>query len=132
MNSDKVTERIIGCAYVVSNDLGVGFLEKVYENALLIELKKQGLQVESQKALTVVYSGQVVGEYFADLVVEGKVIVELKSVKAFERIHQAQLLNYLKATGIHTGLLLNFGTVRLGIKRMVLGSKKPLATDERG
>jgi len=132
MNSDKVTERIIGCAYVVSNELGVGFLEKVYENALLIELKKQGLQVESQKALTVVYSGQVVGEYFADLVVEGKVIVELKSVKAFERIYQAQLLNYLKATGIHTGLLLNFGTVRLGIKRMVLGSKKPLATDERG
>ena len=132
MNTDEITEKIIGCAYAVSNELGVGFLEKVYENALLIELNNQGLQVETKKPLRVLYAGKVVGEYFADLLVEGKVIVELKSVRAFERIHQAQLLNYLKATGIHTGLLLNFETLRLGIKRMVFGRKNCLATDERG
>ncbi len=129
MNTDQMTEKIIGCAYAVGNELGVGFLEKVYENALLIELEKKGLHVEQQKHVPVIYSGQIVGDYIADLIVEGSVIIELKSVKSIERIHQAQLLNYLKATGIHTGLLLNFGTSRLGIKRMVLGNK--LATDKR-
>ncbi len=122
MNTDKITENIIGCAYAVSNELGAGFLEKVYENALLIELVKQGLHVEKQKPVAVTYSGQIVGEYIADLVVEESVIVELKAVKALDNVHQAQLLNYLKATGMNTGLLLNFGTPRLGIKRMVLGS----------
>ncbi len=121
MNAD-ITEKIIGCAYLVSNELGAGFLEKVYENALLIELQKQGLQVEQQKSLQVKYNSLVVGEFFADLVVEQTVIVELKAVKAFERVHQAQLLNYLKATGIHTGLLINFGAARIGIKRMVFGN----------
>ncbi len=124
MNTDKITEKIIGCAYTVSNELGVGFLEKVYENSLFIELVKQGFQVEKQKSILVTYGGEVVGEYIADLIVEQCVIVELKAVKILDRIHQAQLLNYLKATGIHTGLLLNFGTVRIGIKRMVLGTEK--------
>jgi len=124
MNIDQITEKIIGCAYAVSNELGVGFLEKVYENALLIEMEKNGLHVEQQKHVSVTYGGQVVGDYIADLIVEGSVIIELKSVKSIERIHQAQLLNYLKATGIHAGLLLNFGTVRLGIKRMLMGSPK--------
>ena len=128
MNTDIITEKIIGCAYAVGNELGVGFLEKVYENALLIELAKQGLHVEQQKRISVTYGGQVVGDYIADLIVEDAVIIEIKSAKSIERIHQAQLLNYLKATGIHTGLLLNFGTTRLGIKRMVLGDK--LATDK--
>ena len=121
MNTDQITEKIIGCAYAVGNELGVGFLEKVYENALLIELEKKGLHVEQQKHVPVIYSGQIVGDYIADLIVEGSVVIELKSVKSIERIHQAQLLNYLKATGIHTGLLLNFGTVRLGVKRMLMG-----------
>ncbi|PCI44502.1 MAG: GxxExxY protein [Proteobacteria bacterium] len=122
MNTDEITEKILGCGYSVSNELGVGFLEKVYENALLIELRKQGLHVEPQKHVSVTYSGHIVGEYIADLVVERCVIVELKAVKSLERIHQAQLLNYLKATEIHTGLLLNFGTSRLGIKRMLYGN----------
>jgi len=121
MNIDQITEKIIGCAYAVSNELGVGFLEKVYENALLIEMEKNGLHVEQQKHVSVTYGGQIVGDYIADLIVEDSVIIELKSVKSIERIHQAQLLNYLKATGIHAGLLLNFGTVRLGIKRMLMG-----------
>jgi len=124
MNTDKTTEKIIGAAYTVSNELGAGFLEKVYENALCLELAKQGLHAEQQSSIVVKYQGQVVGEYFADLIVEGCVIVELKAVKGFDAIHQAQLLNYLKATGIHTGLLLNFGTTRLGVKRMVYGDKK--------
>ncbi len=124
MNTDEITEKIIGCAYAVSNELGAGFLEKVYENALFIELVKQGLHVEIQKATSVMYRGQVVGEYIADLIVDGCVIIELKALKTLDNVHQAQLLNYLKATGIHTGLLLNFGTSRLGIKRMLHGMKK--------
>ena len=123
MNVDAVTEKIIACAYAVSNELGVGFLEKVYENALTIELRNLGLHVEQQKSLTVSYHEQVVGEYIADLLVEDCVIVELKAVREFDAVHQAQLLNYLKAAGIHTGLLLNFGTSRIGIKRMVYGKK---------
>jgi len=119
MNTDKITEHIIGCAYKVSNDLGVGFLEKVYENALVIELKKQGLHAEVQKPLVVHYDNQVVGEYFVDILVEKSIVLELKAVKSIDKIHQAQLLNYLKATGLKTGLLLNFGTPRLGIKRMI-------------
>ena len=91
------------------NALGYGFLEKVYENALLLELRRRGLQVEQQTPIKVYYAGQVVGEYFADLLVEGKVIVELKAAEAISPAHEAQLLNYLKATGISVGLLLNFG-----------------------
>ncbi len=119
MNTDKITEHIIGCAYKVSNDLGAGFLEKIYENALVIELKKQGLHAEAQKPLVVYYDNQVVGEYFVDILVEKSIVLELKAVKSIDKIHQAQLLNYLKATGLKTGLLLNFGTPRLGIKRMI-------------
>jgi len=125
MHTDNTTEKIIGCAYAVGNELGAGFLERVYENALCIELVKKGLHVEQQSPIVVQYHEQVVGEYVADLIVEGSVIVELKAVKAFDPIHQAQLLNYLKATGIRTGLLLNFGTPHLGIKRMVFGNKRP-------
>jgi len=124
MKTDEITEKIIGCAYTVSNELGMGFLEKVYENALCIELANQGLQVEQQQSIVVKYHDQVVGEYFADLIIEGSVIIELKAVRTLDPIHQAQLLNYLKATGIHTGLLLNFGIPRVGIKRMVFGAEK--------
>jgi GxxExxY protein len=116
---DKLTETIIGCAFTVSNTLGCGFLEKVYENALAIELKAAGLQCEEQKSIPVTYRGVSVGDYFADILVEGQVILEIKASKAIDVNHQAQLINYLKATGIHRGLILNFGTPRLGFKRMV-------------
>lgn len=120
MKTNELTQTIIGCAMVVSNKLGVGFLEKVYENALVIELKRAGLQVEQQKPTPVMYDDVLVGDYFADVVVNGEVILELKASKAIDEIHQAQLLNYLKATGLRVGLILNFGTPKLGIKRMVL------------
>lgn len=115
---NKITEAIIGAAMKVSNTLGVGFLEKVYENALVVELKKAGLKVQQQKTIKVIYEGVVVGNYVADLIVEDAVLVELKVAKTIDDIHQAQLLNYLKATRLKIGLLINFGTSRLGIKRM--------------
>jgi len=116
---DKITEQVIGAAYRVSNVLGAGFLEKVYENALTHELKKHGLLVEQQKQLTVYYDGVVVGNYYSDLLVEGVVIVELKATSRIEDIHLAQCLNYLKATGLKLGLILNFGKPRVEIKRVV-------------
>ncbi len=126
MNADELdglaelTRTIIGCAMKVSNTLGVGFIEKVYENALAVEVRRAGLAIEQQKPLQVVYEGVVVGSYMADAVVEGRVLLELKAAKAIDETHQAQLMNYLKATGLHIGLIINFGTSRLGIKRMVL------------
>lgn len=119
-NLNSITEKIIGCAYTISNTLGVGFLEKVYENALAHELRKSGLYVEQQYPIRVMYDGTIVGEYMADLFVEDCVLVELKAVKTIDEIHQAQCINYLKATGIRLCLLLNFGTPRVGIKRIVL------------
>ena len=120
MEFEELTGKIIGCAMKVSNTLGAGFLEKVYENALVLELRKTGLPIEQQKAVTVRYDGQVVGEYTADIVVDGRVILELKAAKAIDEIHQAQLLNYLRASSCSTGLILNFGTTKLGVKRMIV------------
>jgi GxxExxY protein len=120
MDINKITEIIIGCAYTVSNGLGVGFLEKVYENALVHELRKAGLQVLQQYAIRVLYDGVDVGDYIADLLVEGSVLVELKAVKAFDDVHLAQCLNYLKATGLKVCLLINFGKPKVEIKRIVL------------
>jgi GxxExxY protein len=116
---DKFTELIIGSAFRVSSTLGCGFLEKVYENALLIELKTSGLKCEQPKPIPVTYREIRVGNYYADILVEGQVILEIKAAKAIDDSHQAQLINYLKATGIHTGLIVNFGTSKLGFKRMV-------------
>lgn len=114
MNDDfkhtDVTERIIGAAYEVHNELGFGFLEKVYENALAIELQEQGLSVRQQEPVQVFYKGHLVGDYVADLVVEDKVVVELKAVKLLDKAHEVQLVNYLKATRMEVGLLLNFGS----------------------
>jgi GxxExxY protein len=104
-----VTEKIIGAYYTVYNTLGYGFAEKVYENALVLELRKSGCCVEAQKPIEVYYEGQQVGEYFADMVVNDVVIVELKAVRTLLKEHEAQLLNYLKATMIEVGLLFNFG-----------------------
>jgi GxxExxY protein len=94
-------------------------INKVYENALLVELKKRGLQAESQVPLKVIYKGETVGEYFADIVVEGKVLIELKVVDQLAKVHEAQLLNYLHATGMKVGLLVNFNGPRVEIKRFV-------------
>lgn len=115
----ELTERIIGCAYRVSNTLGCGFLEKVYENALLYELNGLGLIVEQQKSIEVNYMAVVVGHYIADLVVEGRVIVEIKAVSGLDEIHAAQTLNYLKATGLPVALLLNFGKPKVDVRRFL-------------
>jgi GxxExxY protein len=115
-----LSKRIIGSALTVLHALGTGFLEKVYENALLHELRKAGLVATPQHRMVVRYDGIVVGEYTVDLLVEHVVLVELKVAKAIEEIHRAQCLNYLRATGLHLCLLLNFGKPRLEIKRIVL------------
>src|SRR3989338_2571381 len=104
-----VTQLIIQAFYTVYNNLGYGFLEKVYANAPALELRKLGLEVIEQASIHVYYAGQSVGEYFADLLAAGQVIVELKAVTALAAEHEAQLLNYLKATPFEVGLLLNFG-----------------------
>jgi GxxExxY protein len=106
---DDITRVIIGAFYDVYNALGPGFLEKVYENALLIELGARGLKVHSQYPVTVHYKGQNVGEYMADIIVEDNIICEVKAIQKLRPEHEAQLLNYLKATEIKIGLLLNFG-----------------------
>ncbi|HEU0007676.1 MAG TPA: GxxExxY protein [Terriglobia bacterium] len=105
----EVTEQIIRAFYTVYNTLGYGFLERVYVKALLLELKKLGLAVGHEVAIEVLYSGEVIGEYFADLIVNGVVIVEVKAARILAEEHEAQLLNYLKATGFEVGFLLNFG-----------------------
>ena len=117
----SLTEQIIGCAYTVGNNLGCGFLEKVYEKALTIELIDSGLSIKTQEPIKVHYSGNVVGEYFADIVVEDEIILELKAVKKIENIHFAQCQNYLKATGKKLGLLINFGGERIQVKRVANG-----------
>jgi GxxExxY protein len=113
------TETVISCAIQVSNTLGVGYLEKVYENALAHEINKRGLPARQQYPVKVMYDGTVVGDYVVDLLVDGAIIVELKAAKAIDSIHEAQVLNYLKATGLKVGLILNFGTPRLGIRRLL-------------
>ena len=119
MEYAEITEKIIGCAYRVYNKMGFGFAESVYENCLMIELGKAGLQFESQKPITVCYEGKNVGDFFADLLVEDEIIVELKSVRHLAQRHEVQLVNYLVATGIDVGLLLNFGEERVEVKRKV-------------
>lgn len=120
MDINDITYKINGAVFEVNRVLGPGFLEKVYENALLIELQSIGLKVEKQVPVKVLYKGQVAGEYFVDLLVEDRVIVELKTVETLTKIHEAQILNYLKATGLHTGLLVNFYHRKADIKRLVL------------
>jgi GxxExxY protein len=117
--NDPLTERIISCALRVSNVLGAGFLEKVYEHALGHEIRKLGHAVSQQEPIKVLYDDVVVGDFFADLLVDHEIIIELKAARAIDPLHEAQLLNYLRATGLRTGLLLNFGAPRLGIKRLV-------------
>jgi GxxExxY protein len=117
-----ITSKIISCFYKVYNTLGYGFLEKVYENALMHKLIKSGLYVEKQKPINVWYDEQLVGEYFADLMVNNQIIIELKAAESLIEEHELQLINYLKATEIEVGLLLNFGK-KPEIRRKIFSNK---------
>src|SRR5690349_16983104 len=119
MMNDELTQKIIGCAYKVSNTLGSGFLEKVYENAYAREISKSGLKVQQQYPIKVFYDGDLVGEFAADLLVEETVLIELKAVRELDEIHMAQAMNYLKATGLQICLLINFGKPKVEIRRIV-------------
>ena len=119
MQYEELTEKIIGCAYRVYNKMGFGFLESVYEKCLLIELKKEGLQAESQKAIIVKYENEIVGHFTIDILVEDTIILELKSVKQIIQAHEVQMVNYLVATGKEVGLILNFGEKKVEVKRKV-------------
>ena len=119
----ELTEKIIGIFYKVYNNLGYGFLENVYENAMMIDFKKENIPAVSQYAIKVFYEDEIVGEYFADILVDDKVIVEIKAVKNLAIEHEAQLLNYLKATDKEVGLLLNFGP-KPKIKRKVFDNNR--------
>jgi len=116
---NQVTEGVIGAAIRVSNGLGCGFLEKVYENALVVELRAAGYAVEQQRPVPVTYRGVVVGDYVIDLLVNGSVLVELKAVQALDEVCKAQCINYLKATGLMVCLLINFGRPKLEVKRFM-------------
>ena len=120
MDLDKLTYSINGAIFEVNHELGHGFLEKVYENALLYELRLRGLKAESQIPIKAKYKDKEVGDYFADIVVEDKVILELKCCESIQKIHEAQLLNYLRATAYKIGLLVNFTYPKAEIKRFIL------------
>ena len=128
MNYSDLTEKIIGCAYRVYNTIGSGFLESVYEKCLSIEFEKVGLAAEFQKPVDVYYVKQNVGCFVADIVVNGKVIVELKAVRNLTVTHEVQLVNYLAATGIKVGLLINFSSTKVEVKRKMLDL--PLASPQ--
>lgn len=119
MQHEELTRRVIGCAYTVYNTLGGGFLESVYQNALLLELDAAGIEAKSQVQLDVEYRGHTVGHFFADIVVEQRIIIELKAIEALHKSHEVQLVNYLAATGTDIGLLLNFGLKGVEVKRKV-------------
>ena len=135
MNADsfkhkEITDIILKAFYEVYNELGDGFLESVYENALYIVLTGHGLHVERQKDISVFFRGSIVGYFKADLIVEEKVIIELKAVRTLDPAHEAQLINYLKATNIEVGLLLNFGR-KPEFKRFVFDNKRKNISDNQ-
>ena len=119
--NEPLSRRVIGCAFEVSNRLGAGFLESVYENALCMELAAQGIAFQRQVALDVLYKGVIVGSFVADVVAARSLLIEIKAVRTFAPEHEAQVINYLRATGLHVALLLNFGSPRLQVRRLVLG-----------
>ena len=135
MNADRfkykeITNIILGSFYEVYNELDDGFLESVYENALYIVLTGYGLCVEKQKSISVFFRGKVIGDFKADLIVNEKVIVELKAVRTLAPAHEAQLINYLKATNIEVGLLLNFGR-KPEFKRFIFDNKRKKISDNQ-
>jgi GxxExxY protein len=119
MDINEITYRINGAVFEVNRELGSGFLEKVYENALMNELRLQGIQAEAQVPIKIYYKDVIVGDYFADIVVEDRIILELKACECLQKIHEAQLLNYLAATGYKVGMLVNFTHPKAEIKRFV-------------
>lgn len=120
MNINELTYQVNAAIYEVNRVLGAGFLEKVYENALLTELSDRGLSTQSQVPISVNYKGKIVGEYTADVVVENLIILEIKAISQLQKVHEAQILNYLKATGYKIGLLVNFTFPKAEIKRFIL------------
>ena len=117
MDQEELIKQIIQCAYKVRKELYAGFLESVYRNALLIELRGNGLKVDKEVPINVHYNNVIVGEFRADIIVEDSVILELKAIQKLSTIHEAQLVNYLTATKIEHGLLINFGSEKLEVKR---------------
>ena len=117
VEKEDITHKVIGCAYQVYNNLGFGFLESVYRKTMVIEIEASGLRVQQESPLKVRYRDQVVGDFFVDLLVENELIVELKSVERLGKVHEAQLVNYLVATGTEVGLLINFGLTGVDVKR---------------
>jgi GxxExxY protein len=124
MEYEELTHKIIGCAYKVFNELGFGFLENIYKNAMIIELTKNNLKVEAEKPLKVYYDNRIVGDFFIDLYVEDKVIVELKSVQNLAKEHEVQLVNYLQGLQKDIGLLINFGPSGVDVKRKFRTTKQ--------
>ena len=118
LKHEQITQRVIGCAFEVINELGSGFLESVYERALLLALRQKGMSAITQHPVKVMFRGECVGDFYADIFVENKIIVELKAVKTLTPEHQAQIINYLNATGVEVGLLINFGSPKLEYKRL--------------
>lgn len=131
LRHEEITKAIIGCAFEVINELGAGFLESVYEKALLLALQQKDLQATRQQPINVIFRGHSVGEFFADILVNGKVIVELKAVKAIMPEHQAQIINYLNATGIEVGLLINFGNPKLEYQRFTRNKTKNMDAQDK-
>ena len=130
LKHEQITKSVIGCAFEVINELGAGFLESVYEKALLLALRQKGLSAIPQHAVKVMFRGECVGDFYADMFVEEKVIIELKAVKAIAPEHQAQIINYLNATGIEVGLLINFGNQKLEYKRFTRKTKLNMDTQD--
>jgi GxxExxY protein len=124
MEHKELTEKIIACAYRVYNSMGFGYLESVYEKCMLIELRECGLVAEAQKAIIVTYKKELVGEFFADIIVNDTIILELKSVRQIAKAHETQLVNYLVATGKPIGLIINFGEHKVEVKRKLKELKK--------
>lgn len=127
MLHEEITSQILAAFYAVYNQLGYGFLERVYENALVIELRKRGLKVLQQAAIQVCYEGQVVGEYYADLLVEDLIVIELKAVEQIIKAHENQLINYLKAGNLEVGLILNFGPEPKFKRKVFSNTRKPVS-----
>lgn len=120
LKHSELSKKIIAAAYNVHNELGYGFVEKVYKNALAIELQETGIKCAVEVPLKVLYHGKVVGDYYADMIVDDKIVVEVKAVNKLDSIHEVQLVNYLKATGLNVGLLINFGQ-SVEVKRRIFG-----------
>ena len=130
LKHEDITKSVIGCAFEVINELGAGFLESVYEKALLLALRQKGLLAIAQHPVKVLFRSECVGDFYADIFVEDKVIIELKAVKVIAPEHQAQIINYLNATGIEVGLLINFGNPKLEYKRFTRKTKLNMDAEE--